>query len=141
MALDGKIALVTGAGRGIGEATAIELAKAGADVAVTDLDEDAADETSAKIGSLGRRGLAIRADIGDLSDIDAMVGTVAGELGGSDNRSTRYETVCSSVGSPVGFERNLRFLPPASSEYIAASSDNCLPARKSGICCDRRPVS
>ncbi len=69
MALDEKTALVTGAGRGIGEATAIELAKAGADVAVTDLDGDAADETSAKIESLGRRSLAILADFGNLSDI------------------------------------------------------------------------
>ncbi len=86
MALDGKTVLVTGAGRGIGEATAIELAKAGADVAVTDLDGVAPDETSAKIGSLGQRSLAIRADIGDLSDIDAMVGTVTAELGGIDSR-------------------------------------------------------
>ena len=68
MALDGKTALLTCADRGISEARAIELAKAGAGVAVTDLDRDAADETSAKIGSLGRRSLAIRADIGDLSE-------------------------------------------------------------------------
>ncbi len=87
MALDGKTALVTGAGRGIGQATAIELAKAGADVAVADIDADAADETSEKIGSLDRRSLPIRADIGNLSDIDAMVGTVVGELGGIDNPS------------------------------------------------------
>ena len=51
-------------GRGIGESTAMELAKAGDDVAVTDLNRDAADETSAKIRSLGRRSLAIRANIG-----------------------------------------------------------------------------
>ncbi len=63
----------------------MELAKAGADVEVTDLDKDSADETSAKIRSLGRRSLAIRANIGDLSDIDAMVGTVTGELVGIDS--------------------------------------------------------
>ncbi len=84
MMLDEKVALVTGAGAGIGEATALELAKAGADVAIADLDMDAADETSAKVGVLGRRGLSIRADIGDLSDIDAMVGTVVREFGGID---------------------------------------------------------
>ena len=84
MVLDGKAALVTGAGRGIGHATAIELAKAGADVAVADLDASAAEVASAKIGSLGRRSLAVQADIGNLSDIDAMVGTVAAELGGID---------------------------------------------------------
>ena len=84
MVLDGKTALVTGAGAGIGQATAIELAKAGADVAVADLDADAADETSTRIGALGLHSLPVRADIGDLSDIDAMVGTVVGELGGID---------------------------------------------------------
>ncbi len=84
MALDGKMALVTGAGRGIGEATAIALAKAGAHVGVADLDARLAEETSAAIRSLGRRSLAIGADIGELDNIDAMVGTVASELGGID---------------------------------------------------------
>ncbi len=84
MALDGKMALVTGAGRGIGEATAIALAKAGADVRVADLAPRLAEETSAAIRSLGRRSLAIGADIGELDNIDAMVGTVASELGGID---------------------------------------------------------
>ena len=60
------------------------LAKAGADVAVADLDADAATEIGSKIGSLGRRSLPVRADIGELSDIDAMVGAVVGELGGID---------------------------------------------------------
>ncbi|MDH3668983.1 MAG: glucose 1-dehydrogenase [Paracoccaceae bacterium] len=84
MALDGKTALVTGAGSGIGAATAIELAKAGANVAAADLDANAANETAKRTGALGQRGLAIQADIGNLSDIDAMVSTVVGELGGID---------------------------------------------------------
>jgi NAD(P)-dependent dehydrogenase (short-subunit alcohol dehydrogenase family) len=84
MTLDGMTALVTGAGGGIGQATAIELAKAGADVAVADLNLDTAKETCAKIGLLGSRGLPIRADIGELSDIDSMVDTAARELGGID---------------------------------------------------------
>ncbi len=84
MALNGKVALVTGGGRGIGEATAIELGKAGADVAVADIDAGAAEEISSAIRSLDRRSLAIRVDIGDLFDIDAMVGTVVSEFGGID---------------------------------------------------------
>lgn len=63
MALDGKVALVTGGGRGIGEASAIELAKAGAAVAVADVDTGAAEEMSSPIRSLDRRSLAIRVDI------------------------------------------------------------------------------
>jgi meso-butanediol dehydrogenase/(S,S)-butanediol dehydrogenase/diacetyl reductase len=72
MALDGKTALVTGAGGGIGQATAIELAKAGADVAVADLNLDAANETSAKIESLGRRGL-LGTTVGEMGSIDIVV--------------------------------------------------------------------
>ena len=84
MALEGKVALVTGAGRGIGRAVAIGLAKAGAEVAVADIEVAPADEAGAEIRALGRRSLTLRADLGDLADIDAMVATVAGEMGGID---------------------------------------------------------
>jgi 3-oxoacyl-[acyl-carrier protein] reductase len=84
MSLEGKIALVTGAGRGIGEATAIALAEAGADVAAVDIAADTAEETSAKVRSLGRRSVAVQADLSDLADIDAMVDAVAGRFGGID---------------------------------------------------------
>lgn len=84
MVLDGKTALVTGAGAGIGRATAIELARAGAQVAVADLDANAAEQTSAALESFGRRSLPIRTDIGEIFEIDTMVDTVVGELGGID---------------------------------------------------------
>ncbi len=69
MKLDGKIALVTGAARGIGRGCAIELARAGADVAVNDLKRTpAAEQIVAEIEALGRRGVLVE---GDAFDHDA----------------------------------------------------------------------
>lgn len=79
-----KVALVTGAGTGIGRAIALALADAGADVAVSDIDEDAALGTADAIAAMGRRTAGIRADCGDLGDIDAMVARTVGELGRLD---------------------------------------------------------
>jgi NAD(P)-dependent dehydrogenase (short-subunit alcohol dehydrogenase family) len=84
MALEGKVALVTGAGRGIGKASAVALAQAGADVATADIDAATAEAVAGAIAKLGRRSLAVPADLGDLAQIDAMVETVAGALGGID---------------------------------------------------------
>jgi len=57
MTLDRKNALVTGAGGGIGQATAIELAKAGGDIAVADIDAKSANDTSSRIEAFGRLSL------------------------------------------------------------------------------------
>ncbi len=80
--LAGKTALVTGASRGIGRAIAVALAEAGADVAVNFLTrEDDAREVCRQIEGLGRRSLAIKADVSLAPDVSRMVETVARELG------------------------------------------------------------
>ena len=73
MNLDNKIAIVTGAGQGIGKAIAIRLAEAGADVAIMDLNVDAAASVAQEIESIGRRSLSIQADVSQSKDVNAAV--------------------------------------------------------------------
>jgi 3-oxoacyl-[acyl-carrier protein] reductase len=83
--LNGKIALVTGAGRGIGRAIALTLAEYGADVAVNySGSKSAAEETVSEICALGRRAIAVCADVSDKESCIAMFDTVKKELGSPD---------------------------------------------------------
>jgi NAD(P)-dependent dehydrogenase (short-subunit alcohol dehydrogenase family) len=85
MDLSGKIVLVTGAQQGIGRAIALRCAAAGADVAVNWLDDEgAARNIAGDIRAAGRRTLAVRADVGRLSEIEAMVAAVEEGLGPVD---------------------------------------------------------
>ncbi|MFH0846698.1 MAG: 3-oxoacyl-ACP reductase family protein [Chloroflexota bacterium] len=80
--LSGKIALVTGASRGIGRACAVALSAAGTDIAVNYLvNRKAAGETCSLIEHLGRRALPVQADVSKLSDVTRMVETIGKELG------------------------------------------------------------
>jgi 2-dehydro-3-deoxy-D-gluconate 5-dehydrogenase len=81
--LDGKVALVTGAGSGIGAAIAKALGRAGADV-ICHARGDQASETSAEIRALGRRSLALSADLSDRAAQDALVAEAVGALGRID---------------------------------------------------------
>ncbi len=79
----GKRALVTGGSRGIGRAAALELARRGADVAFLYRSRDAeAAETAAAIRALGRRALALKADLADAAAVQAAVAKAAQDLGG-----------------------------------------------------------
>ena len=82
--LHGKVALVTGAGRGLGQAMAVGLAEAGADIA--GLDVIPIEETQAKIEALGRRFLPVSCNLRDatVQELGETVGQVAEELGGLD---------------------------------------------------------
>jgi NAD(P)-dependent dehydrogenase (short-subunit alcohol dehydrogenase family) len=84
MELNGQVAIVTGAGRGIGRATALELARLGADVVVAELDQDGAKRTAGEVAALGRRALAVPTDVTSRADLRAMVDRARAELGRID---------------------------------------------------------
>jgi NAD(P)-dependent dehydrogenase (short-subunit alcohol dehydrogenase family) len=91
MNLSGQVALVTGAGQGIGKACALAMAKAGADVATVDINDESVKETAAAIAGLGRRSLALRADLGSVAEIDRMVAEVIAVFG-------RIDTLVNNAG-------------------------------------------
>ena len=79
-----RVAIVTGAARGIGAATALQFASEGAAVAVLDLDESACAEVVEKIKTAGGTAVALGCDVADEAQVDAAVDKVAAELGGVD---------------------------------------------------------
>jgi glucose 1-dehydrogenase len=84
MRLAGKVALVTGGGSGIGRGIAIRFAEEGAEVAVADVNRAGAESTAGEVEKLGRRALAVEADVASRSDCARMVDETAGALGKLD---------------------------------------------------------
>lgn len=89
--LSGRTAVVTGAGSGIGRATAEVLGGAGANVVVGDIDEGAAEETVRSITDAGGKALAQRSDISKKADVDALVDRAVSEFG-------RLDAMCNVAG-------------------------------------------
>ncbi len=91
--LSGQVALVTGAGRGIGKAIAAALARSGAAVAVNDIDADSAQRTARE---LGRGARAFPADVSDPAAVERMIAAVVREMGGLhilvNNAGIEYKT-------------------------------------------------
>ena len=84
MELQGQVAIVTGAGRGIGRATALELARLGADVVVAELDRAGAERTAALVKGLGRRASAVPTDVTSSTDLKTMAERTRAQFGRID---------------------------------------------------------
>ena len=83
--LSGQVAIVTGAGKGIGKACALALAQAGADVALTARTQADLDSVAADIRALGRRAITVAGDISDEAVMDTLVARTVAELGALHN--------------------------------------------------------
>jgi 3-oxoacyl-[acyl-carrier protein] reductase len=73
MELKGKVAIVTGAGQGLGEAIALELAKAGANIVAADIRKDTIEQVEKKIEGMGREALAVQMDVSKWEEAEGMV--------------------------------------------------------------------
>jgi len=82
--LSGQVAIVTGAGRGIGRATALELGQMGADIVVAEMDREGAEQTAAEVKGLGRRVSVVHTDVTSRADLGAMVDRARAEFGRID---------------------------------------------------------
>ena len=82
MDLTGKVAIITGSGRGIGKAIAMKLAEVGATIVINDVgDAGPAEQTIAEIKSLGRQAMAVMADVSSSADVARLVDTVTKTYG------------------------------------------------------------
>jgi 7-alpha-hydroxysteroid dehydrogenase len=89
-----KVAIVTGAGRGIGGAAAVCLAEAGADVVISARTIEQLDEVAAKVEAVGRRAVVVPADLSDLDAVAALVGHARDAFG-------RLDLVVNNVGGAM----------------------------------------
>ena len=81
---EGQVAVVTGAGRGIGRGCALALAEVGADVVCAARTEEQIDETASLVRALGRRALPVRCDVMERADLEALVTATMDEFGRVD---------------------------------------------------------
>jgi 7-alpha-hydroxysteroid dehydrogenase len=92
--LDGQVAIVTGSGRGIGAASALALAEAGADVVLSSRTADQLDAVADQVAALGRRAVVVPADLRDLDAVADLAAVARSELG-------RIDVVVNNVGGTM----------------------------------------
>ena len=123
MRLAGRVALITGASRGIGRAIAMELAREGVDVAVNYRKQAAAaEETAAEIRALGRRAVVVQADISDAAACLRMAGAAEAALGPLDVVVANGASPRDRPSSPTCRSRNgIACWPPISTDASTRS--------------------
>ena len=84
MSIDGKVALVTGAGQGIGRAIALRLARDGAAIAIVDINDEKMQAVVAEVRAMGRKATTFKADVSKRDDVYAAIDHTEKELGGFD---------------------------------------------------------
>ena len=84
MKLKGRVALITGAAQGIGKSVALLLAQNGADIVVSDINLEKAEETAKEIESIGSKAIAIKVDVANLKDVERMVESILEKFGKID---------------------------------------------------------
>jgi len=99
--LDGKIAIVTGAGRGLGRAMAVALADAGADIVATARTQGQIDETAGLVRDKGRRCLAVPCDVTDSESVKSMVDATLAEFGRIDILVNNAGGATDGFGNPL----------------------------------------
>jgi len=82
--LKGRVALITGAAQGIGKSIALLLAKNGADIVVSDINFERAEETAKEIESIGSQAMAIKVDVANLKNVEQMVEAILEKFGKID---------------------------------------------------------
>ncbi len=84
LALDGKVAVVTGGGGGLGTAISLALAQAGADIVVTDFRPEDGESTAAEVVTLGRKAVFIATDVTKSEEVNSMIARAISQWGGVD---------------------------------------------------------
>jgi 3-oxoacyl-[acyl-carrier protein] reductase len=82
--LKGKVALVTGGAQGIGRAIALLLAQKGADIVISDINFEKAQEVALEIETAGRKAMAVRTNVADINDVEHMVEAIMERFGQID---------------------------------------------------------
>jgi 3-oxoacyl-[acyl-carrier protein] reductase len=129
--LEGKVALVTGAGSGIGAATAVRLASEGAGVLLADLNRDAVEAVAADIVGDGGEAVAATVDVTDGGDVAGMVETALGRWGRLDravnNAGVAQPAMRIDEMSEEQFDRLIAVNAKACGSVSSTSSRRCAP--------------